>query len=202
VSLAPLTEADIARLVGQLLGQVLLPAELQAALLAQAGGNPLYAEEYVRMLDDRGYLERVGGSWRLEWVKELPLPESVQGIIAARLDALAPEEKAVLQDAAVIGKSAGRAPWEPSPTPRRLGSRSGCTPWSASSSCAASAAARWPGSASTPSGTCWSATSPTRSSPGRRRPIGTDGRPSGYRAVPRPGRGPRRATRPPHAGRA
>jgi tetratricopeptide (TPR) repeat protein len=104
VSLAPLTEADIARLVGQLLGQVLLPAELQAALLAQAGGNPLYAEEYVRMLEDRGYLERAGGSWRLERVKELPLPESVQGIIAARLDTLAPEEKAVLQDAAVIGK--------------------------------------------------------------------------------------------------
>jgi predicted ATPase len=37
-------------------------------------------------------------------MEELPLPESLQGIIAARLDALAPEEKAVLQDAAVIGK--------------------------------------------------------------------------------------------------
>jgi class 3 adenylate cyclase/tetratricopeptide (TPR) repeat protein len=104
VSLAPLAEEDIARLVGQLLGQVLLPAELQAALLARAGGNPLYAEEYVRMLADHGYLERVGGSWRLERVEELPLPESVQRIIAARLDALAPEEKAVLQDAAIIGK--------------------------------------------------------------------------------------------------
>jgi hypothetical protein len=104
VSLAPLSEQDTAQLIATLLGQVLLPAELQAALLARAGGNPLYAEEYVRMLADRGYLERVGGNWRMDRVEELPLPESVQGIIAARLDALAPEEKALLQDAAVLGK--------------------------------------------------------------------------------------------------
>ena len=56
-----------------------------------AGGNPLYAEQYVRMLAERG---TVG----------LAVPETVQGIIAARLDGLAPEEKALLQDAAVIGK--------------------------------------------------------------------------------------------------
>ena len=104
VSLAPLSEADTARLVAALLNQTLLPAETQAALLARAGGNPLYAEEYVRMLADRGYLNKVGGSWRLEHTDELPLPETVQGIIAARLDALAPEDKALLQDAAVLGK--------------------------------------------------------------------------------------------------
>jgi hypothetical protein len=104
VSLAPLTEADTARLVGGLLSQVLLPAEVQAAVPARSGGNPLYAEEYVRMLADRGFLKKAGGSWRLDRGKELPLPESVHGIIAARLDALAPEEKALLQDAAVFGK--------------------------------------------------------------------------------------------------
>ena len=103
VSLSPLSEADTARLVAGLLDQALVPAELQAALLARAGGNPLYAEEYVRMLADRGVLGRVGGSWRLERTSELPLPESVQGIIAARLDTLAPEDKALLQDAAVVG---------------------------------------------------------------------------------------------------
>jgi class 3 adenylate cyclase len=104
VSLAPLSEQDTAQLVAGLLGHALLPAELQAALLARAGGNPLYAEKYVRMLADRGYLTRVSGSWRLDRAEELPLPESVQGIIAARLDALSPEEKALLQDAAVLGK--------------------------------------------------------------------------------------------------
>ena len=104
MSLSPLFDDDTARLVSALLDQALLPAELQAALLARAGGNPLYAEEYVRMLADRGYLRRIGGTWRLEHARELPLLESVQGIIAARLDALAPEDKALLQDAAVLGK--------------------------------------------------------------------------------------------------
>jgi class 3 adenylate cyclase len=104
IALSPLSEADTARLVGQLLEQALLPVETQAALLARAGGNPLYAEEYVRMLADRGYLTKAGGTWRLDHAGELPLPESVQGIIAARLDALTPEEKALLQDAAVLGK--------------------------------------------------------------------------------------------------
>jgi hypothetical protein len=104
VSLAPLSEADTARLVAALLNQALLPVETQAALLARAGGNPLYAEEYVRMLADRGFLRRAGSGWRLEDTGELPLPESVQGIIAARLDTLAPEDKALLQDAAVLGK--------------------------------------------------------------------------------------------------
>ena len=63
-----------------------------AELLAHAGGNPLYAEEYVRMLAEPG--ADAG----------LPLPETVQGIIAARLDTLAREEKALVQDAAVVGK--------------------------------------------------------------------------------------------------
>ena len=55
------------------------------------------------MLVDRGFLYRNGGGWQLR-EGELPLPESVQGIIAARIDALQPDEKLVLQDAAVIGR--------------------------------------------------------------------------------------------------
>jgi tetratricopeptide (TPR) repeat protein len=106
VSLSPLSEEDTARLVSALLDQAVLPAETQTALLAHAGGNPLYAEEYIRMLQDRGFLRRAGSAWHLERTEELPLPESVQGIIAARLDALSPEEKSLLQDAAVAGKVA------------------------------------------------------------------------------------------------
>ena len=69
-----------------------MPAELQSALLARAGGNPLYAEQYARML-----AERTGD--------DLPLPETVQGLIAARLDGLDAEQKALLQDASVIGRT-------------------------------------------------------------------------------------------------
>jgi class 3 adenylate cyclase len=104
LSLSPLTHDDTARLVAALLEQAVLPAELQTALLSRAEGNPLYAEEYVRMLQDRGFLQRADGAWRFEGSDDLPLPESVQGIVAARLDALPPEEKAIVQDASVFGK--------------------------------------------------------------------------------------------------
>jgi predicted ATPase len=71
-------------------------------VLTRAEGNPLYAEEYARMLVDRGFLGSHG--WELERPSELPLPESVHGLIAARLDALPAEEKGLLQDAAVFGR--------------------------------------------------------------------------------------------------
>jgi class 3 adenylate cyclase/tetratricopeptide (TPR) repeat protein len=89
VSLSSLSDEDTARLLAELLGAV-LPAETQVELLARAGGNPLYAEEFARMLRDRGHVGE--------------LPETVQGLIAARLDLLEPEQKSLLQDAAVVGK--------------------------------------------------------------------------------------------------
>jgi predicted ATPase/class 3 adenylate cyclase len=104
LSLSPLSREETARLIAALLEQAVLPAELQSALLLRAEGNPLYAEEYVRMLEDRGLLRKEDGTWRLEQAEDFPLPESVQGIVAARLDALPPEEKALVQDAAVLGK--------------------------------------------------------------------------------------------------
>ena len=92
IALAPLSDDETAKLISALSQRPLLEAETQTALLDRAGGNPLYAEQYVRMMAER------------ETGKDLPLPESVQGIIAARLDSLPLEEKALLQDAAVIGK--------------------------------------------------------------------------------------------------
>jgi class 3 adenylate cyclase len=91
VSVGSLTDSETAQLLHNLLDRAVLPADLQQAVLARAEGNPLYAAEYVRMLE-----EHEDG--------ELPLPDTVQGLIAARIDALQPEEKALLQDAAVIGK--------------------------------------------------------------------------------------------------
>ena len=90
VALAPLSADETAKLIAALSDRPLLEAGAQAELLDRAGGNPLYAEQYVRMLAERG--------------TTVDLPESVQGIIAARLDGLPPEEKAALQDAAVLGK--------------------------------------------------------------------------------------------------
>ena len=92
IALARLTDEETARLISALSRRSVLEAATQTALLEQAGGNPLYAEQFVRMLAERGTTD------------ELPLPETVQGIIAARLDSLPPDEKALLQDAAVVGK--------------------------------------------------------------------------------------------------
>ena len=95
----------LAQLIAVLLDQTVLPAETQSALLDRAGGNPLYAEEFIRMLVDRGVLVRTGASWELTAGEDdIPVPENVQALIAARLDTLPAERKALLQDAAVIGK--------------------------------------------------------------------------------------------------
>jgi class 3 adenylate cyclase len=92
LTLPPLSDEETARLLHALLERSVLPAELQAQLLERAAGNPLYAEEFVRMAGQRTTLE------------QLALPESVHGLIAARIDALHQDEKALLQDAAVVGR--------------------------------------------------------------------------------------------------
>jgi class 3 adenylate cyclase len=104
LSIGALSSEDTARLLASLLDQMLLPAEAQAEVLRRSEGNPLYTGEYVRMLQDRGFLVRDAQGWRLERAENLPLPETVQGMIAARLDALSPPEKSLIQDAAVLGK--------------------------------------------------------------------------------------------------
>jgi class 3 adenylate cyclase/tetratricopeptide (TPR) repeat protein len=93
INLAPLSDEETARLVSGLLERAVLPVETQQVLLERAGGNPLYAEEFVRLLSDRG-----------EPGEQVEVPESVQALIAARLDTLSPERKSLLQDAAVVGK--------------------------------------------------------------------------------------------------
>jgi class 3 adenylate cyclase/tetratricopeptide (TPR) repeat protein len=94
LSLAPLSDQDTARLIGSLLGRRVLEAGQQAGLLVRAGGNPLYAEQYEQMLVEQLDAGR----------DELPVPASVQAIIGARLDLLAPADKRLLQDAAVVGR--------------------------------------------------------------------------------------------------
>ena len=60
INLAPLSEEETARLVSALLETTVIPAELQQPILERAGGNPLYAEEFVRLLKDRDLLDREG----------------------------------------------------------------------------------------------------------------------------------------------
>jgi class 3 adenylate cyclase/tetratricopeptide (TPR) repeat protein len=94
LALAPLSDEDTTALVNALLERSALPVETQEALVGRAGGNPLYAEEYARLVSEQG--------WSAEAVQRLP--ENVQGIIAARVDALSQEEKLLLQNPAVVGE--------------------------------------------------------------------------------------------------
>jgi class 3 adenylate cyclase/tetratricopeptide (TPR) repeat protein len=90
ISLAPLSDAETGSLVAALVEQAIIPNAMREAVLERAQGNPLYAEEFARLVAERGTLD--------------DLPESVLGIVAARLDTLAREDKELLQDAAVAGK--------------------------------------------------------------------------------------------------
>jgi tetratricopeptide (TPR) repeat protein len=94
LALSPLSEEETAHLVRALLEQTVMPAEIQRVLVERADGNALYAEEFTRLFAEQG--SDVSSDQRL--------PETVHGIIAARLDALPGEEKALLQAAAVVGK--------------------------------------------------------------------------------------------------
>jgi class 3 adenylate cyclase/tetratricopeptide (TPR) repeat protein len=93
INLAPLSDEETSELVSHLSSTTVLTSDLRQRILEQAGGNPLYAEELVRLLSDRGIV-----------TDETALPDSVQALIAARLDTLSPERKSLLQDAAVVGK--------------------------------------------------------------------------------------------------
>jgi class 3 adenylate cyclase/tetratricopeptide (TPR) repeat protein len=104
IALSPLTNKETAKLIAFLLSEAVLPTETQATLLERSGGNPLYAEEFVRMLIDRGFLERRGRALCIAGEGEIPVPDTVQAIIAGRLDTLPPERKAILHDASVMGR--------------------------------------------------------------------------------------------------
>jgi len=83
-----------------------LPDEVVEHVLAQAEGVPLYAVEMVRMLIDQNRLVAENGSFRLIGeLRHLEVPDSLHALIAARLDGLGPEDRSLLQDASVLGKT-------------------------------------------------------------------------------------------------
>jgi predicted ATPase/class 3 adenylate cyclase len=83
-----------------------LPERLQAQILGRAEGVPLYAVETVRMLLDRGLLAQDGPVYRPTGeIETLEVPETLHALIAARLDGVSPEERRLLQDGAVFGKT-------------------------------------------------------------------------------------------------
>ena len=103
--LDPLSETEGEEMLDDLLPGEIAP-ELRHAIVERSEGNPLYVEEIVRKLIDDGVLRATEASrWEVaRSVEDVELPRSIQGLIAARLDGLPEDEKAVLQDAAVVGR--------------------------------------------------------------------------------------------------
>jgi predicted ATPase len=111
VHLAPLDAEEIRALVHNLVGGGELPRSLREAIAARAEGNPLFVEEVIRALVDLGGLVRdESGAWRVT-VKagEITIPNTLQGVITARIDRLFQGPKDALRTAAVVGRSFSHA---------------------------------------------------------------------------------------------
>jgi len=130
------TTLSLDPLSGQAMGELLrrfvpgLPEEVAAQILDRSQGVPLYAVETIRMLLDRGLLAPDGDGFAVTGeIGQLEVPETLHALIAARIDDLTPEERAVVQDGSVLGKTftlagltalSGRAPEELEPLLRQL----------------------------------------------------------------------------------
>src|SRR5215211_5534197 len=102
--LEPLSSEDSARLVDEELAGA-LPERLRSLVVERAEGNPFFGEELIGTLVDRGLLERTNGGWTVhELAHGFEVPDSVQAVLAARIDLLPPLEKSALQAASVVGR--------------------------------------------------------------------------------------------------
>jgi class 3 adenylate cyclase len=106
IYLEPLLPAAMEELLAGLVPG--MPPNVVQEILDRAEGIPLYAVETVRMLLDRGLVAEDGSSYRVVGeIGSLDVPETLQALIAARLDGLDEGERALVQDAAVLGKTFG-----------------------------------------------------------------------------------------------
>lgn len=103
--LTPLSEKDSQELVSNLLEIESLPENVRTLILAKAEGNPFFVEEVIRMLIDRGNIARQDGKWIVaKPINTIDIPDTLQGVLIARIDRLPEDAKRVLQIASVIGR--------------------------------------------------------------------------------------------------
>jgi class 3 adenylate cyclase len=103
VTVGPLPHDDMRHMLTGLLDGAAPPEPLADQLLTLAAGNPLYAQEFVRMLRDQGTLTRDGDTWTLDPQADLSTPETLHSLVASRLDLLPRDDRAVVQAASVVG---------------------------------------------------------------------------------------------------
>jgi class 3 adenylate cyclase/tetratricopeptide (TPR) repeat protein len=105
LSLTPLSPADAAQLMSSLLGDARVPEDVRERVLASAEGNPFYLEEMLNMLIEEGALERRNGGWAsTDRLADVSIPDSVHGVIAARIDLLEAASRDALRRCSVVGR--------------------------------------------------------------------------------------------------
>src|SRR6185503_18732585 len=110
VTLGGLDAGAAMRLAANVIGATDLPAAVAAKVLATSEGNPLFVGELVRMLVDEGAIERQGERWIVGAnLASLEMPPTIHALLAARIERLRPEERAVLERAAVVGRHFSRS---------------------------------------------------------------------------------------------
>lgn len=104
IFLEPLNEAECRELISNLLDRAPLPPAAETRIAGAVEGNPLFAEEFVAMLVDDALLTREGDRWVASSnLSELPVPSTIHALLAARLEGLPADERAILRAAAVEG---------------------------------------------------------------------------------------------------
>jgi tetratricopeptide (TPR) repeat protein len=105
LSLRSLSDAEALAMAGRVLGTDRFPGELRTALIEKAEGVPLFVEEVTKTLLDLGVLRREDGGYRIvRALADVSVPDTIQGIIMARLDRLGEDGKRTVQLASVIGR--------------------------------------------------------------------------------------------------
>jgi class 3 adenylate cyclase/tetratricopeptide (TPR) repeat protein len=107
--LEPLAADESATLLEHLAGEAALPAEAVGRITRTAEGNPLFLEELLAMLIEEGRLRRDGGHWVADGLAAASTPPTIQALLAARLDRLEGEERALLDRASVMGHAFDRS---------------------------------------------------------------------------------------------
>jgi class 3 adenylate cyclase/tetratricopeptide (TPR) repeat protein len=105
IRLGPLDSGQAQQLIANLLHVENLPRSLRAQMLQKAEGNPFYLEEVIRSLLDAGVIVQSNGNWvATREIERVPIPETLSGVIMARLDRLDDGTRAVAQSASVVGR--------------------------------------------------------------------------------------------------
>ena len=109
IQLEPLSAGESDELIDNLLGGSLLSSSVRDRITAAAEGIPLFVEEMLSMLIDSGRLRRADGQWQVvDELAGIEVPPTIRALLAARIDALAADERRIVEAAAVVGKAFGQ----------------------------------------------------------------------------------------------